>query len=461
MGRHFMATIGTGNYSECKYKFGEKICETRFVQEAILEFKEFGKGDRITILLTGTAKKANFLSGWKIEKKRNYNTGETDAKIKYSVGLKDILEEKYKGQIEIETVDIPEGKEINEQWELFQKIFDNIEEGEEVIFDITHGFRTLPLLAMSVLNYAQTLKNITVEGIYYGAYEARNAKENTVEIWNCISFMDIMDWTSAANTFINYGNGKQISDVFENIKQNDESFYKFSRISKNTELLTNNINTCRGKILSGQKKSIGKAYSSFDESFNKVFKPEDENNFKIKPFKAIIERVHKVAKEIFGGKDSDFKVGMATVEWCIKFGLIQQGYTAFEETIKTYICEQYNLDTGNREHREGIVSRALNARNAMERTDSEEEKEKKIRKEIDEVKKEDEALVEKFENIIDELQKDKLQKELCKIAMDIKRKRNDLNHFGFSSDVLDSDKFKKELSDNFDKFKTIVKASKK
>ena len=187
--RHFMSILGTGAYSECTYKFNDDIFRTRFIQEALLSFNDFTKEDRMTIFLTEKARELNF---------KTRECGENDCKCnKYKpgdilIGLGEILKNKYGDSIEI--VDIADGKTEDEQWEIFSTIFENIKDDEEIVFDITHGFRTIPMLAFAVLNYARVLKNISLNSIYYGAFEAKY-DDGTVPIWNCTSYIDIMDWT--------------------------------------------------------------------------------------------------------------------------------------------------------------------------------------------------------------------------------------------------------------------------
>lgn len=47
--------------------------------------------------------------------------------------------------------------------------------------------------------------------------------------------------------------------------------------------------------------------------------------------------------------------GMAAVEWAIRKGLTQQGFTALEETIKTYLCEAYEIPAEEELTRDSIV----------------------------------------------------------------------------------------------------------
>ena len=142
------------------------------------------------------------------------------------------------------------------------------------------------------------------------------------------------------------------------------------------------------------------------------FKWIDCNQEEKIPLKALF---HKVGESIqsFVEKDN-LGVGLATVEWCIKYDMIQQGYTALEETLKTYICNIYNIDDSlkkNREEKAGKILACLNI-----------EKEKWI------VTAEERLFIEEK---VSEL--DIKYPNLKGIVSEIIQKRNDINHFGFQS----------------------------
>src|SRR5690606_16601888 len=91
-----------------------------------------------------------------------------------NMGLHTRLQElKANGKLKagIKTEDIPEGFSSEEIWSIFQKIVDNVHTGDIIYLDITHAFRSIPMLGMVLLNYLKALHRIEVKAIYYGAFE--------------------------------------------------------------------------------------------------------------------------------------------------------------------------------------------------------------------------------------------------------------------------------------------------
>lgn len=112
-----ITALGIRPYDKVKYRWNGHECGTSFVQQA---FVEWFNPETTCVLLTSQARNEHWST------------------------LRELLHEK----THVVEVDIPEGKSEEELWEIFKKISDAVDEGEEVIFDITHGFRSLPMVAL-------------------------------------------------------------------------------------------------------------------------------------------------------------------------------------------------------------------------------------------------------------------------------------------------------------------------
>lgn len=68
-------------------------------------------------------------------------------------------------------IDIPDGASADALWEIFDRLVREIPEGAEVVFDVTHGFRSLPIVGLLGLAFARHVRSVNVAGLYYGAFE--------------------------------------------------------------------------------------------------------------------------------------------------------------------------------------------------------------------------------------------------------------------------------------------------
>ena len=126
------------------------------------KLESWSENDVAYFLLTDGAKSSNWLD----DGHRDYNTKEI---IKQS-GLETCLKKKVY-PFELKTIEqLPEGKNEEELFKLFRIIFEVLEPRDSLYFDVTHGFRSLPMLTLVLINYAKFLKSIEVKSITYGNY---------------------------------------------------------------------------------------------------------------------------------------------------------------------------------------------------------------------------------------------------------------------------------------------------
>ena len=121
------------------------------------------------------------------------------------------LHEKLDSRLQIGN--IPNGNSEAELWEIFQICADAVDEEDEIIFDITHAFRSLPFLIFIVAAYLRQVKSVTLKHIIYGAFEARDANTNRTAIFDLTPFIQLLDWTNAVNVFQRSGDARPIAGL--------------------------------------------------------------------------------------------------------------------------------------------------------------------------------------------------------------------------------------------------------
>ena len=93
-----------------------------------------------------------------------------------------------------------------------------LQPGDELIVDITHAFRSLPLLIMSLLVYLKnvTSKNIKISHIYYGMNEVSGEMEDVSPIVDLKTMLELQDWIIGAYDLKTYGNTYKIVELLTN-----------------------------------------------------------------------------------------------------------------------------------------------------------------------------------------------------------------------------------------------------
>ncbi len=89
----------------------------------------------------------------------------------------------------------------------FDKVIEQINEGETVIFDITHGLRSIPFLAFLFAAFLKTAKQVTIEAIYYGALELGDRDKGIpAPVIDLSEYVAMLDWITATDQFGTHGN---------------------------------------------------------------------------------------------------------------------------------------------------------------------------------------------------------------------------------------------------------------
>ena len=167
MGVHYFSILGTSLYEPVVYQFPEQIREKKeqeFVQIAMLEelSELLCEDGKISIFLTQSARKMNWNDRLYTEKDVTFAQRWVSTK-KQSVcerqkksGMKSILQVEYPElYAKTKEINICDASTEEQIWSVFETIYNTIEEGDEIYFDITHSFRSIPMLALTIINYAR------------------------------------------------------------------------------------------------------------------------------------------------------------------------------------------------------------------------------------------------------------------------------------------------------------------
>ena len=107
-------------------------------------------------------------------------------------------------------------QEVRENINIILGLQQYLENGDELIVDVTHSFRSLPIFMMSLLIYLQNVspKRITISHIHYGMLEVRS-ELGYAPIIDLRAMMDVNEWITGAYAFMQFGNTYKISKLLE------------------------------------------------------------------------------------------------------------------------------------------------------------------------------------------------------------------------------------------------------
>ena len=347
MGRRvFLSVLGVAFYETCRYRKDDFTgSETLFVQKSLLEYLQQqenwgGENDLVLMLLTDLARKNNW--------DKNLETrfcAKLQKEVAYQ-GLEKILLDM---NLSYQDIAIPDGKDSEQMWEIFEVIFDKLQEGDELYLDITNSFRYLPMLLVVLVNYAKLLKNVKVKAIFYGNYEARDKESNIAPIMDLLPLSVLQDWTLAASDYLRYGQVEKLFELSEsslipilkNTETRTKDAEKLRSFVKTLKEMVEERTTCRGYAIVGSK-NVRKLKCTASE-IQKVT---------IVQLRPIFEKIKQSLND-FDAKENVLNC-IKAAKWCCANKLYQQATTMLEEGLGTFLCCHYQLDYRKMANRDAI-----------------------------------------------------------------------------------------------------------
>ena len=191
MRKVFLSFLGLGSFDKEQNKFayretvyewqGKVSAITEFVQVAEQELLGLDYFDNLYIVVTRKSYEAHFSS------------------------LKKQLQQ-CRGKIE--TILLEEEMNNGGQWKWFEAIFRKIEQNDRLSVDLTHGYRSIPIIFSTAVNFLQKTKNIELAHVFYGAFEE---KQEVTPLINMNAFFDVNVWADGVTTLTNNADASGIA----------------------------------------------------------------------------------------------------------------------------------------------------------------------------------------------------------------------------------------------------------
>ena len=329
-----LSFLGLGSYRVTKYRppFQSNIeyCETKYYQEALAEFY---KPDSCYIFLT--QKVETVVPIKTIPSKED---PEKFIKIQEDKSnweqLQELFELKFPEINLIPVRNIPERNTPEDIWTIFKKVNECLEEDDNVIFDITHGFRSVPIVALLAMSYFRVARNIKIQGLLYGAFDAQ--ENGIAPTFNLLPVVGLFDWLTATDQFLKTGKGEDLAKLLENADGHTEALGdRIREISQGLELL--------------RPMDVMKASSELPEYIERA-KPDLASV--VPPFTMLLDRIANEYGQFALAEPQDYQVNgkealqkqLFEIEWYARKGLEVQAISLAREWLPSLLCYHFKLD---------------------------------------------------------------------------------------------------------------------
>lgn len=220
----FGAEVNKREYRTAKYHIDDKKYVSSFVADALTDHYDID-----TVLIIGTLKSMweevynVFCKKRGVELNLDYYTqigdlcsnsnNESDLELPHKEEIEAVLGENSK--IVLINYGLNE-VEINQNIASILGIEKYLRNGDELYVDITHSFRSLPLLLMSTLIYMQNVsqKKVQIKHISYGMLDV-SGELGYAPVVDLRKVIEVNEWISGAYSFSEFGNAYKIAKLLE------------------------------------------------------------------------------------------------------------------------------------------------------------------------------------------------------------------------------------------------------
>jgi len=323
-----------------------------------------------------------------------------------------------------EMVDIPDGSTEKQLWTIFDTIIDAVPEpAPPVVFDVTHSFRSIPVISLLAIAYLRAVRDVRVEKLLYGAFDASKPNAhgiNITPVFDLTPMTLLLDWLEAANAFRTSLDGSLLSRMLKEIQNNA---YRDNRPNapKNLVKVGTQIDALTRALRLARVREVINVAPHTRDKLNTDTLVKEADTW-AKPFNVIRPKLMETIENIgTSGDEKNLETHLNLAKLYSKRKLYMESLSVLREWIVSHGCVLANKsnDVFKKKVREEVED-ALNSANPWR-------------------KSKDEQTVPKWTQTSN-------GKELVKLFSKVGQVRNDVDHIGMRQDPDRAEKIEKKVN---------------
>ncbi|NSW52346.1 MAG: TIGR02221 family CRISPR-associated protein [Anaerolineae bacterium] len=274
--------------------------------------------------------------------------------------------------ITVRPVGIPLGRNESELWTIFNIVASQVNPGETVAFDITHGLRSFPLLGLLVAAYLRSGLDVRLEAVFYGAYDVgRENGDGITPFFDLTPMLQLLDWAEAADRLNRTGDSRYLASLLgqkkkEMAQQSGTGKARFEILSPVDRLMGTLTQLSNNTHLIRPVDAVADAarLASHLEEANPIF----ERFPNTAPFALLLNAIHHTYQPLAGDQPSDgensFRESLlrqkSLIDWYVEREHWVQAVTVAREWLVSWVMYRFGLPdmvSSNDRHR---IEQAIN-----------------------------------------------------------------------------------------------------
>jgi CRISPR-associated DxTHG motif protein len=320
-------TLGTGQYQPTAYSHCGQSVVTRFAAQALRHFHD--------VRFTETP----------IERAVVFVTPDARCRNWFDADGRPGLESTWREEpCPLVCRDLPNPQGEAEFWDLFEALADEVRDGDRVLLDITHGFRTMPLVAMLAVAYLRAVRrDVEVVMIGYGQFVQGVRPTPYLDL---APFVSLLDWTQAVQQLRLHGDAERLATLlkarqriaFQASREQGWALPQLKVVATALEKLALGIQTLRYEEFTDAARTLDEALGQLGEADRHAARPflevADALRREVRPL-ATHGAVHPLV---------DLAGHWRTLEWLWARKLYFPWLTLLNESLIAYVASASGLD---------------------------------------------------------------------------------------------------------------------
>jgi CRISPR-associated DxTHG motif protein len=236
---------------------------------------------------------------------------------------KDTHGEELRGEVEelgwtYAPASIPAGRFEGELWEIFGAFGENLRSGDTILLDLTHGLRHIPALLLSAAQYYATREGLTLDGVFYGAYDAPR-EDGKRPIFDLTPLVELPEWSYGVRLLGDYRLPGPLGRMLDNIQRrsHQRGQHRFTKLQK----VGRPLGELEAPLVSGLPLEAGLEAS---KTLNSAHLAEEELD-SLPPMRGLWEELRAQLQDFSLGESRKEEVALTPEELCRQARLVK-GY---------------------------------------------------------------------------------------------------------------------------------------
>ena len=306
---HFITFLGTGNYQRVCYEWldGRRI-ETALFPSAVPRF--------IPQIVSATA----------------FVTEESEAKH----GAR--FDAEWPTDWHPEHALIPKGSTPDELWMIFDRVVSAVPDDSRLVFDITHAFRSIPLISVLAVAYMWSTRDIQLQALLYGAFDAARGDPPVAPVFDLTPMINLLEWIGAVERFRHHLDGEPLQRLLHQIQRQAHQ-RGADHPPRQLQNAGNALKSLTDALLLGRVREVLRETPNLASTLAKPELREEAGRW-AKPLLPMLEPLQSLLREIGTGSETDLHAHRRLAQFYSDRRLYPLAITLLREWIVSEACRR-------------------------------------------------------------------------------------------------------------------------